>query len=1018
MTIKSAGDDDNDDDDDGLTTMGGSRKKAVKDDERKPCEFPENRTILWEICQWCFRWVHLPRDAEKSGDLQRWWKWSGFGEIDREQLSCKIIVRSSTGEAMDFGEAGTMRTMCKVCGAGYCSVECQLKDISHPKRCWYFSQDAWDQVCQVVPMPQYDTAVPVPDDQTPRKTAVTLKSNIRKRTTAAAAANNNNTVPAVANEGNVLDAVCKRHYGVRAKRRIAHAGILVHAEDPMVTVPLYHLHLPAAFVDQNAKVNDKDGDGDDDDDDQEPNETVMDRRVRRYVQRTPMLTLNERLPIFVQGYFLRTLNRADPIEKSVMIEHEVRVELETGWYETERLLRGMNIRMSNEATDSTVLLKYVFDLCEYDTSQLDPCLTSSLADAADMVKLRVTRYDVRRAINMIRLLQMRSQPFCSRQHRYLEIGHPITDGDQKEPPLFCLLGDRLQLFNHSCEPNLQLIFVGGRVQLLSLRPISAGEELVYHYLRLPVQHYSSIVRMTLDRRELGFGCRCPACVKSRMTCSHFRIPDPWRWFLWFSAPMMHSAMNSSPLHADTPPKRFGDKAIAAMALTHWHDLLKASTVTAKSHLWPYRWPRAGKSWCNELFARWSKLSCSCMRSNPELTQCPFNVVVNAADPADTQEKWSDREFRAQARNFCLALWQRIFRRVRSSDEWNRIVSDFGMPAAMHMLRRLQRSMVCTDPYLSDDLVPLDEVTEDTVDDECDDPTLSEDDDSSGLWFHLRQWSRRLYRAFDRPALTELHDLSSIRLGPNRSIDRRSMFGVLTPIYHALIELFAVVRATYSTQDSVSTRYVMPYRPDFWSRQMSTQKLIEYQSTRSLWSDAHHITRSSVARRSSDSATCIDMKSSPDLLPESLIERRRSAMLRLVSAIHRLWPFYRASDYILIDQAGPEAKRLRGLLTLLTMQEEPVFLPQVENDDGEPVPPAEMDDATRAIYMKQLDEYRKLSIALMFLSPLGKRCETSVMMESGDRPPCALALAAQFVLHTEMVRHERDLAPVKQCLAQQ
>lgn len=978
-----------------------------------PCEFPENRTILWEICQWCFRWVHLSREAEKNGDLQRWWKWSGFGEIDREKLSCKIIVRSSTGETMDFGPAGAMRTVCKVCGAGYCSVECQLKDISHPKRCWYFSRDIWDETCQVVPMPQYD--IVAVDVEEPAKKP--LKSNIRKRTKSTTIVQP--SPPPATDEGNVLDTVCKRQHGIRARKRIPHAGILVHAEDPMVTVPLYHQHLPSLFVDASPSAKDDDDDGDDggDADKKECNgveeESVMDRRVRRYVQRTAMTTLNERLPIFLQGFFLRTLNRADPIEKTVMIEHEVRVELETGWYETERLLRGMNIRMSNEATDSTALLKYVFDLCEYDTSQLDPFVTSSLADASDLVKLRITRYDVRRAINMIRLLQMRSQPFCSRQRRYLEIGHPLSDGDQKELPLFCVLGDRLQLFNHSCEPNLQLIFLAGRVELRSLRPISAGEELVFHYLRLPVLHYAPIVRMTLDRRELGFSCRCPACTKSRMTCSHFRIPDPWRWFLWFSAPMMHSAMSSSPLHT-RPLKRFSDKAIAAMALTHWHDMLKAATVTAKSHLWPYRWPRTPNTWSDELFARWSNLPCSCMRSNPKLVSCPFRDLDH-----DTSEKWSDREFRAQARNFCMSLWQRIFRRVRSSDEWNRIVTDFGMPAAMHILRRLQRSMVCTDPYLSDDLIPIEG---DEDDDECEDPTLSDDDDSTGLWFHLRRWSRRLYRAFDRPAQAELHDLSTIRLGPGlKSYDRRSMFGALTPIYDALIELFAVVRATYSTQDTISS-LVTPFRPDFWSRQMSAQKSLEYAATRSQWAPAHHLTRSSVLRRSEkDKDVGITTTATTTLLPESLIERRRSVMMRLVTAIHRLWPFYRASDYILIDQVGPEAKRLRGLLSLLTLQEEPLFIPQPDDEDDDDKNPSSKedhddDDEMRAVYMKQLDEYRKLSIALMFLSPLGKRCETSAM-DAGDRSPCALALTAQFVLHTEMVQHERNLAPVKRCLAQ-
>jgi len=73
--------------------------------------------------------------------------------------------------------------------------------------------------------------------------------------------------------------------------------------------------------------------------------------------------------------------------------------------------------------------------------------------------------------------------------------------------------------NHSCEPNVRVIYkehvpgagVGLHAQMVSLKPIEEGEELVQSY----IDQNMSFEKRKKALRDYGFECRCPKCQEGR-----------------------------------------------------------------------------------------------------------------------------------------------------------------------------------------------------------------------------------------------------------------------------------------------------------------------------------------------------------------------------------------------------------------------------------------------------------------------------------------------------------------------
>lgn len=76
----------------------------------------------------------------------------------------------------------------------------------------------------------------------------------------------------------------------------------------------------------------------------------------------------------------------------------------------------------------------------------------------------------------------------------------------------------LSYLNHSCDPNAVLVETDdvGTQALVALRPIAAGEEVAFAYVRM-LQGYS-LSKLPRRRRrkvllaEYGFTCVCPKCT--------------------------------------------------------------------------------------------------------------------------------------------------------------------------------------------------------------------------------------------------------------------------------------------------------------------------------------------------------------------------------------------------------------------------------------------------------------------------------------------------------------------------
>ncbi|CAK0833603.1 unnamed protein product [Prorocentrum cordatum] len=71
----------------------------------------------------------------------------------------------------------------------------------------------------------------------------------------------------------------------------------------------------------------------------------------------------------------------------------------------------------------------------------------------------------------------------------------------------------LSRFNHSCSPNCEHSFDGdlSEMHVYASTDIAAGEELRTYWMELAAP---TDERLALLREELGFTCRCPACVRS------------------------------------------------------------------------------------------------------------------------------------------------------------------------------------------------------------------------------------------------------------------------------------------------------------------------------------------------------------------------------------------------------------------------------------------------------------------------------------------------------------------------
>src|SRR5579859_783183 len=68
-------------------------------------------------------------------------------------------------------------------------------------------------------------------------------------------------------------------------------------------------------------------------------------------------------------------------------------------------------------------------------------------------------------------------------------------------------GNESRFINHCCEPNCESVIEGRRVFIHAIRPIAAGEELLYDYWYVTDENYS------LDDLRRIYPCRCraPSC---------------------------------------------------------------------------------------------------------------------------------------------------------------------------------------------------------------------------------------------------------------------------------------------------------------------------------------------------------------------------------------------------------------------------------------------------------------------------------------------------------------------------
>jgi SET and MYND domain-containing protein len=66
----------------------------------------------------------------------------------------------------------------------------------------------------------------------------------------------------------------------------------------------------------------------------------------------------------------------------------------------------------------------------------------------------------------------------------------------------------LSMFNHSCQPNCVLSFVGSTICIKTIRSIEKGEELTISYI--DVAEPRETRRKTLRERYF-FTCQCPLC---------------------------------------------------------------------------------------------------------------------------------------------------------------------------------------------------------------------------------------------------------------------------------------------------------------------------------------------------------------------------------------------------------------------------------------------------------------------------------------------------------------------------